>query len=520
MTFPPAAGTGTFTSERYLPSTQGWYTSSPISNGTGSIYSPDASNQLFKWNEPTGAWVTVNSGDNLVPMKGYPFKSNVDKTISYSGSFNTGSKNIALTKTGTASKPGWNLVGNPYPSAIDWEAAGWTKTNIYNNTFWIRSNGVFLTYNGNSHIGVPEGTTSKIPAHQAFWVVVDPAFSTGSIGVNNSARIHDNQNILKNTEAVNFDILRINITKDGFSDQAAICFTESAATANDPYDSQKSVGVDVNIPQIYTLSSANKLLAINSYPNISGSTFIKIGYKAWVDGVYAFSIANFTKIPDNIKVLLEDTQLGVTQDMRINNNYVFNSIATANNTTRFKLIFDIAPLPVTLINFSAECQEKSTILNWTTASETNNKGFYIEKSIDGKSFNPISFIEGKGNSSAILNYLYEDNNTNSNSYSYYRLKQIDFNGIFQYSNFIISSCNNYSNPEVYIDNNDLIIVSNVNSDNTYVSIVDLYGNYLYKEFFSNKTDKIFINNQNLPAGVYLLNIINTKHIFSKKILLK
>ena len=64
-------------------------------------------------------------------MKGYPFKSSVNKTISCLGSFNTGTKSIPLTKTTAASKPGWNLVGNSYTSEIDWEATGWMKTKLF-----------------------------------------------------------------------------------------------------------------------------------------------------------------------------------------------------------------------------------------------------------------------------------------------------------------------------------------------------------------------------------------------------
>jgi len=97
-------------------------------------------------------------------------------------------------------------------------------------------------------------------------------------------------------------------------------------------------------------------------------------------------------------------------------------------------------LPVELFSFSAECVDNDVLLSWTTASETNNKGFEVERSIKNsklkiKNFEPIGFVNGKGTSTELNYYSFKDENLSPGKYLY-RLKQIDFDGDFEYSNEI------------------------------------------------------------------------------------
>ena len=91
------------------------------------------------------------------------------------------------------------------------------------------------------------------------------------------------------------------------------------------------------------------------------------------------------------------------------------------------------PLPVELIKFEAKYQGVYNKLSWITASEHNNSHFEIQKSTDGINFITISKTKGAGNSNQIIEYSYLDS---SQSIAYYRLKQIDFNGSFEYSKII------------------------------------------------------------------------------------
>ena len=95
-------------------------------------------------------------------------------------------------------------------------------------------------------------------------------------------------------------------------------------------------------------------------------------------------------------------------------------------------------LPVDLISFEAEREEDNIKLNWSTASEENNDYFEIQKSYDGEVFTPIGYVDGAGNSNAVLEYSYTDSETGK---AYYRLKQLDYDGEFEYSDIVVAKGN-------------------------------------------------------------------------------
>jgi hypothetical protein len=132
-------------------------------------------------------------------------------------------------------------------------------------------------------------------------------------------------------------------------------------------------------------------------------------------------------------------------------NYNLQCVAVAgittdiDNETRFSIPYMGAdenvgsPLPVTLSTFTATTKAADALLSWTTVSETNNKGFEVERSINGRTFEKVGFVKGAGNSNRISNYGLTDvrafDVTNSNIL-YYRLKQLDFNGKYSYSQVV------------------------------------------------------------------------------------
>ena len=92
------------------------------------------------------------------------------------------------------------------------------------------------------------------------------------------------------------------------------------------------------------------------------------------------------------------------------------------------------PVPVELASFSAQVSQNSVKLGWTTASESNNFGFDIERSFDGNVFSKIGFVQGQGTTVVPQHYVFEDNEIDlADELHYYRLKQIDTDGSFEYS---------------------------------------------------------------------------------------
>ncbi len=95
----------------------------------------------------------------------------------------------------------------------------------------------------------------------------------------------------------------------------------------------------------------------------------------------------------------------------------------------------VVPLPVELIYFQGKANDNQIQLNWETASELNNSGFEIHKSNNGKDWETIDFVVGQGTTLEVSTYQYEDQKPLIGA-NYYRLKQIDFDGAFEYSKVI------------------------------------------------------------------------------------
>lgn len=101
-------------------------------------------------------------------------------------------------------------------------------------------------------------------------------------------------------------------------------------------------------------------------------------------------------------------------------------------------------LPIKLLNFNVKKVDNFNFLNWTTATEINNAYFTIQRSNSGLDWENLDNIDGNGNSSTYIDYEYKDFKFQYNVINYYRLKQVDFDGKYEYS------------PIVYIQNNSVI----------------------------------------------------------------
>ncbi len=103
--------------------------------------------------------------------------------------------------------------------------------------------------------------------------------------------------------------------------------------------------------------------------------------------------------------------------------------------SEFVLASDNEPLPVELISFTANVNDNNVILNWQTATEVNNYGFEIQRSTEKTTWSKIGFVEGNGTSNSPKEYSFTDRVSQSGKYSY-RLKQIDIDGSYKYSNVV------------------------------------------------------------------------------------
>jgi hypothetical protein len=167
------------------------------------------------------------------------------------------------------------------------------------------------------------------------------------------------------------------------------------------------------------------------------------------------------------------------------------------------------PLPVTLLSFTGEFKNNHIYLKWVTASEINNDYFDIESSRDGAVFNAIGQVMGHGNSTQLNNYDFEDHASESDV-SYYRLKQVDYDGNFEYSEVIFikrphekTACLVYPSGE-----NGVFLVSCPGIPNNTISVYDTKGKLLEQINSNLNYDSVRIDLTRFSNGLFILNINN------------
>ena len=176
-------------------------------------------------------------------------------------------------------------------------------------------------------------------------------------------------------------------------------------------------------------------------------------------------------------------------------------------------------VPVELVSFTAELAEGVVMLNWVTATETNNKGFEIERRQESTGWIKIGFVEGQGTTTETNVYSYSDDiNGIRPALLEYRLKQIDYNGSHQYSNEVsveifnpleFKLYQNYPNP---FNPNTTIKYSVPQSAQVQIKVFDVLGKEL-KTLVSGKKSagnyELAWNASDLPSGVYFYQLIVT-----------
>ncbi len=202
------------------------------------------------------------------------------------------------------------------------------------------------------------------------------------------------------------------------------------------------------------------------------------------------------------------------------------TITGANFWRPWTLTDYTSPLPIKLLSFAANCRDGKALIQWSTASETNNDFFTIEKTYDGINFEFVAKIKGAGNSNTILNYSYTDNNP-GNGKVYYRLSQTDFDGTTEVFDLISFECGSKSPL-------DIITVYNNQGGNTisYVSvptkgkylltIIDARGRLIYNDNLNllEGFNQVSLNMQEPSTGVYFIRLSNESEQISKKFFIR
>ena len=172
-------------------------------------------------------------------------------------------------------------------------------------------------------------------------------------------------------------------------------------------------------------------------------------------------------------------------------------------------------LPVELTSFSASSSNSAVNLRWSTATESRNHGFQVERSVNKSDWTNLGFVAGNGNSNSVKNYSYTDRTVSTSGKYYYRLKQLDNNGAYLYSsiaevNFAAPSVftlnQNYPNP---FNPSTMISYSIPNASNVKLSVYNAIGqvvSVLENGFKEAGIYNVSFNASNLNSGLYFYKI--------------
>ena len=361
---------GSITVERFLSGGWDWhFLASPVANqkflgaenfieftfGAGGNEG-DPNIDIYRWGETeatTERWINIRASDKTLNTSfgtpsldpefdegmGYLVAYDKGATIikSFTGEPNTGDYTATLTYTSSGGT-GWNLVGNQYPSAIDWESASLVKTNL--------ESGYYYVYNENKTGGAgyeyyldasnkTDGVNGKIPAMQGFFV--EAASGGGSLGIGNAARTHNDQAFLKSTTEYGENLLKLSLSDQTNFSTAQFRLREDGNEGEDYYDASMLFSLDESVPQLYSITPNGKKLALNSLPMPEDEIIIPLGMKLANAGSFTVNTESIETFTSEYAPFLEDTQAGQTIDLRQNNSYSFAANEAGYLETRFLL---------------------------------------------------------------------------------------------------------------------------------------------------------------------------------------
>jgi hypothetical protein len=248
------------------------------------------------------------------------------------GTLNNGDYSAYVTKTGTNS--GFNLAPNPFPSSINWNAAGWVKTNI-GETIYIfnSSNGNYGSYNLQ---GGSNGVSNIIPVGQGFFVV---AGSNPVLTIPFSARLNNNAQVFLKSGQTISNSLHLTANANNGQDEVIVVFTDGGTdSSKDKYDAIKLYS-ELTVPQLSTHTTIDEAaLSINTLPFTEAQTIVPVKLDLDYTGEVLFTASGIESFESGTDIKLEDRLLSKFVDLRSTPAYTFTHTAGDAND-RFVLHF-------------------------------------------------------------------------------------------------------------------------------------------------------------------------------------
>ncbi|MDB4919057.1 putative Ig domain-containing protein [Mucilaginibacter sp.] len=522
-----APSNASFTSGNYIGITNitNSTTLGTIGASDGGTYSIPVGNGVF--------FFFRGNATNWTTKTAYPLIAPENVTLTSTGTLNQGNITVNDWFTPAAGLSGigtrYSMVGNPYPSSIDWETStygsspgGIITSNIDASIYEFNPvNQQFEAYSASLHLGV--GKASRIiVSGQGFFVHASNSGSS-TLQFTETAKSAASQNTGVNLlmgkpagQATAQQILRLKLITDTLNYSDIIIGFNSAASANyNGKEDAKYLPGSGAAEGLSSLSNDNIRLSINVLP-LQKQT-IKLNVTAIKSGQYSFERTALNNIPKIYEVWLMDHYKKDSLDFRANPTYNFNIDLKDTNSyrsNRFKLVIrQNRALGIHLLNFTATKASNGVQVIWKTENEQNYTNFTVERSNDeGKTFAVVGgYASDEGGNYSIL-----DKVPPIGIYKY-RLKIEDLNGTITYSNIITLIYTNPGNHGIFINN--VSVYPNPTSGKINLTINQTSDKPLFKIIIVNNTGALIKESTSmipswqtdvsqLNPGTYFIQVLN------------
>ena len=320
----------------------------------------------FGWESP------ASLAEPMQPAEG--FTVNMPPVeVTFSGNLNNGTITTGPLTRGSTTNSGWHLVGNPYPSPIDWDKMG-IPAGLDHAVYVYRSTGQYTGFYVSYVNGIGNAGLDLIPAMQSFFVRTNSG--TPALTFTNSARATTYQNpaLFRPSQTETRPLITLSLGQPAGPEDKLYIYAEPGASANfdSQYDALKLPNAGI-IPTFYSLAG-NEGLSVNGLPALNPATIVPLAAQVNQPGIYQLEAAQIANLPASLPVHLEDRLTGTITNLRQQNIYSFTTTQTSI-TNRFFLRFSGSG-----INGIAEAEKAVSLLVYPNP----NKGDFMISLISKK----------------------------------------------------------------------------------------------------------------------------------------
>ncbi|MCO5264387.1 MAG: T9SS type A sorting domain-containing protein [Lentimicrobium sp.] len=318
--------------------TNNWHLlASPVANQAiaDNFIPTGTSYDFYAWDEPSEMWlnqkVTANNLTAFIPGSGYLVAYALPDTKSFTGGLNNGNITFNLKYSATGNYKGANLMGNPYPSGIDWHLAN--RGQFQDNFAYAYNPGKAGGEGYEAIDGALEN--AYIGCSQGFFVLAKQDQNNQPFTFTNAMRAHGGS-FYKNTGFASQMVVRL--SREANYDEAVIRLSDESEFERDRFDAVKMFSYNPAIPQVYAFTADRVQTSVNTVPSTGGELNFPIGLYIPEEGNYQIAVQALTGDWQNQTVFLEDKIAGSQLNLTAQQAYTFYA-TPADDANRFVLKF-------------------------------------------------------------------------------------------------------------------------------------------------------------------------------------